>query len=200
MFHSRVIALLVASASVLGLVACTPSDEPKTPTTDAAATVPHQAILDGEWVVTRTVVSSDDASNPARAVGAESVRYMALVRESCGEPLCAGTVSSGTTLEGRETAAFTQVNGGLEYTMTGAIDCMNAATGGVLAVDAFEYSQKATLTIGEYATVDGVDTATTLTGTILYSDTVTAAAVSVGCARAPATVTVEYAVTATRPA
>jgi len=194
MLSRRAVAVLFASTALLALSACT-SGAP-TPDDTAAVTTP-QSDISGEWVVTRTVLSSNDTTNPARAVGATSVRYVLVDRESCDEALCAGTVASGETADAREETALTQTDGGFDYTFTGALDCMNTATGGVLVVDGFDYSQTATLTAGE--TGEGV-VAATLAGEINYTDTVTAAALEAGCTRDPLTVEVTYAVAAVRPA
>lgn len=185
------VALLLAATAVLALSGCTtgapdPDDIP-------AVTTP-QADISGEWVVTRTVVSSNDAANPLHVVGATSVRYISVDREECETALCPGTVSSGSAVESREETELTQTDGGFEYEFTGSLDCMNATTGGVLVVDGFEYTQKAVITA---VAPDGA-AATTLTGTLSYSDTVTDKAVANGCTRDPATVTVEYTLAAVR--
>ena len=190
----RVVAVLAAATALISLSACTAGspDDSKSEVTTA------QADIGGEWVVTRTVVSSNDPSNPAHVVGATSVRYVLVDREECGDAVCDGTVSSGATLETRESTELVQTDGGFDYEFTGGLDCMNATTGAVLAVDGFDFAQKATLTVGEKADVGGVPTASTLTGTISYTDTVTEAALETGCTRDPLTVTVEYAVAAGR--
>ena len=190
----RVVALLLASTALLALSACTtgapaPADTP-------AVTAP-QSDISGEWVVTRTVLTSNDPSVAERAVGATSVRYVLVERDACKKALCDGTVSSGATADAREKTALRQTDGGFEYEFTGSLDCMNTATGGVLAIDGFDYSQKATLTAGE--TGEGV-TAATLSGTITYTDTVTEAALEAGCTRDPLTVDVTYSVAAVRAA
>lgn len=192
MLSRRVVAVLLASTALLALSACTTGTP--APDDSAAVTTP-QADISGEWVVTRTVVSSNDTTNPARAVGATSVRYVLVDRDSCDEALCTGTVSSGATLEDREETPLTQTDGGFDYSFTGALDCMNSTTGGVLAVGGFDYSQTATLTVGEKG---DDDVATTLAGTIEYTDTVSAAALEAGCTRDPLTVEVSYAVAAAR--
>ena len=190
----RVVAVLLAATALISLSACTVGS----PDDSTPAVTTEQADISGEWVVTRTVATSNDLSNPAHVVGAVSVRYVLIDRDSCKTALCAGTVSSGAALEGREKTELTQTDGGLGYTFSGSLDCMNATTGGVLVVDGFEFAQTATLTVGESADVDGTPTASTLTGTIEYTDTVTAEALEAGCTRDPAAVTVEYAVAAVR--
>ncbi|GAB3606336.1 hypothetical protein GCM10027413_17450 [Conyzicola nivalis] len=191
----RVVAFLLASAALVVLSGCTAgASQPD----DTATVTTPQADISGEWVVTRTVTASNDPTNATRAVGATSVRYVLVERDDCGAALCDGTVSSGATLEDREETALTQTDGGFDYGFTGSLDCMNAATGGVLVVDGFAYEQTASLTLGETSEGDGVTTAATLTGTITYSDTVTGAATENGCTRDPLAVEVTYAVAATR--
>jgi hypothetical protein len=192
----RAVVTLFVSTALLALTACTAGAPQKTDT-DAVTT--PQADISGEWVVTRTVVTSNDASNPARAVGATSVRYLSVDRDECDDQLCDGTVSSGATLDDRVQTPLAQTDGGFGYSFAGNLDCMNTATGGVLVVDGFAYSQTAKLVVGATTDVDGEPTAATLTGTIDYTDTPTAAAVDAGCTRDPLTVDVEYTVTATRP-
>lgn len=189
----RVVAILLAATALISLSACTAGSPDSKPAVTA-----EQADISGEWVVTRTVVTSNDVSNPAHVVGAASVRYVLIDRDSCETALCGGTVSSGSAVEGREETELTQTDGGLGYEFSGSLDCMNATTGGVLAVDGFDFSQTATLTVGETADVDGTPTASTLTGTIAYTDTVTQAALDAGCTRDPVAVAVEYAVAAVR--
>jgi hypothetical protein len=191
----RAVALLLASTSLLALSACT-SGAP-TPDDTAAVTAP-QADISGEWVVTRTVSASNDTTNPARAVGATSVRYVLVDRDDCDEALCPGTVSSGAAVDARENTELTQTDGGFEYTFTGALDCMNSTTGGVLFVDGFDYTQTAKLTVGQATDVEGQATASTLTGNLEYTDTGTAAALDAGCTRDPLSVAVSYTVTAVR--
>jgi hypothetical protein len=193
MLSRRVVAILLASTALVALGACT-TGEPR-PDDTATVTKP-QADISGEWVVTRTVTASNDPSNPARAVGATSVRYVLVERDDCGAALCEGTVSSGATLDDREKTDLDQTDGGFAYEFTGSLDCMNATTGGVLAVDGFEFEQKATLDVGE--STGGVPVASTLTGTISYTDAVTESAIENGCTRDPLAVEVTYAVAASR--
>lgn len=198
MVSHRTVALLAAVVGLAALSGCTTGGSGPGSSTDATDSATPQAAISGEWVVTRTVVSSDDATNPARAVGATSVRYVLIERDDCGDALCAGTVSTGTTPDARESTPLTQTDGGLEYALAGILDCMNAATGGVLATGGFDYEQTATLSVGEQADVDGVDTASTLAGTLRYSDTLTERGLENGCVRSPSTVTVEYSLSAVR--
>ena len=187
----RAVAVLFASAALVALGACTTGVP--TPDDTPAVTTP-QPDISGEWVVTRTVTASNDAANPARAVGATSVRYVLVDRDDCDDVLCDGTVASGETLEGREETALIQTDGGFDYEFAGSLDCMNQTTGGVLVVDGFDYTQKASLTA---TSTDGT-TADALTGTIAYTDTVTDAALEAGCTRDPMAVEITYAVAATR--
>lgn len=190
----RAVAVLLAATALVALSACTAG----APDDSEPAVTKQQADIAGEWVLTRTVASSNDPSNPAHVVGATSVRYVLVDRDDCDDALCDGTVSSGAGLEGREAAPLAQTDGGFGYEFTGGLDCLNATTGVVLAVDGFDFAQTATLTVGEAADVGGQPTASTLTGTISYTDTVTEAALDSGCTRDPLTVTVEYAVAAVR--
>ena len=196
MRYRPVVVTLFAATALVALSGCTGGGSQ--PTGTAAVTTP-QADISGEWVVTRTVATSNDASNPARVVGATSVRYLMVDRDDCDEQVCDGTVSSGATLEGRVQTELAQTDGGFDYTFAGNLDCMNSATGGVLVVGGFAYSQTAKLTVGATTDVDGTPTAATLTGTIDYTDSPTADAIEAGCTRDPLTVDVEYTVTATRP-
>jgi hypothetical protein len=192
MAHRRLTAVLLVSAALFGLTACTTA----TPTPDD--TVAAQPDIAGEWVVTRTVVSSDDATNPARAVGATSVRYVSVDRDPCDTSLCTGSVASGETTEDRESTALTQTDGGFEYTFTGSLDCMDTSTGGVLAVGAFGYTQLATLSVASSSGSGADASASSLTGTLEYTDTLTAKAAANGCVRSPVTVTVSYSLSAVR--
>lgn len=193
---SRRAVVVLASASVLAaLTGCTSGAGGSA---EGEAVTTPQSSISGEWVVTRTVVSSDDTSNPARAVGANSVRYLLIERDDCGSALCPGTVSSGATPDARESTELAQTDGGLEYFLSGTLDCLNTATGSVLAVAAFDYRQTAALTVDARSEDSGTDTATSMTGTLSYTDTLTESGSEDGCTRAPGTVTVEYTLSAVR--
>ncbi|GAB2447249.1 hypothetical protein HD599_001577 [Conyzicola lurida] len=191
MLSRPVVALLLASTALLAIAGCT-TGAPDTDSTPVVTT--PQADISGEWVVTRTVVSSTDVTDPLHAVGATSVRYVSVVRDDCETALCPGTVSSGAAMEAREQTDLIQTDGGFGYEFVGTLDCMNTATGGVLVVDGFEYEQTTTFT----AVAPDGGTATTLTGELVYTDTVTPDAVSKGCTRDPSTITVEYSLAAVR--
>lgn len=199
MLSRRVVALLLASVAVVSLSACTTGSPAGSASSSPAVTTP-QADIAGEWVLTRTVVSSNDPTDPAHAVGAASVRLVLVERDSCKTALCPGTVSSGATAEARQKTALVQTDGGFGYTYSGTLNCLNVTTGGVLAVDGFDYTQKIALTVGESADVAGAKSATSLTGTLSYTSTLTDKAAAAGCTRDPAVVTVDYSVTAVRPA
>jgi hypothetical protein len=185
-------AALVVLGALTALSGCTP--ETTAQPDDAAAVTATQASFTGEWVLTRTVVSSDDATNPEHVVGAVSTRAVMLERDSCADALCPGTVTSGATVAARESTPFTQTDGGLTYVFRGSLDCMNTVTGGVLVVDAFDYSQQVVLTTGDV--VDNA--ASSIAGTISYTDTLNQNAIDRGCIRDPSTVNVEYTVTGVR--
>jgi hypothetical protein len=193
--HRRAATLLVAAATIAGLSACTagvPSpDAPATPT----AALPDVA---GEWVVTRTVTASDDSSNPAHAVGAVSQRFLLLEVDSCDADACTGTVSSGPTVDAREEGELTPSDRGFGYRIEGTLDCMDAATGGVLAIGGFSFSQEADLAIDEASGNGDESTAVSLVGTLHHTDSITSDGLADGCSRTPTTATVEYALSAVR--
>jgi len=188
--------VLCALAIAGALSACSTGAAP-TPAQNSAVTTP-QPSLAGEWVLTRTVTASDDTSDAERAVDATSTRFLLIEQTDCGALGCPGTVSSGAAIDARDSTEFEQVDGGLGYTFTGALNCLRQDGGAVLAVDAFTFSQTADLAVVETADLDGVLTATLLEGTISYTDTLTTSAMEQGCSRDPATVTVKYAVSARR--
>jgi len=190
-------ALLVGLSIVLALVGC--GGAPAEPENTAPVVTTPQASLEGEWVVTRTVTASDDPS-PTRAVGAVSTRLVLIEQDDCEDVICAGTVSSGVTVENRESTALDQTDGGLGWTYVGVLDCLKAGTTTVQVPDAFEFEQVTTLTVGETAEVDGELAANTLTGTMTLTDTITEDAADFGCTRVPTSTIVEYTVTAVRAA
>jgi hypothetical protein len=188
-------ALLVGAALVVALSGCS-GEQPAPASTEPVVTTP-QASIAGEWVVTRTVTASDDPA-PSRAVGAVSTRLVLIEQEDCETAICAGTVSSGVTVDDRETTALEQTDGGLGWTYVGLLDCLKAGTTTVQVPDAFEYSQVTTLTVGESADVEAAPTANTLNGTMTLTGTVADDAADFGCTRVPASTTVEYMITAVR--
>ena len=194
--HLRSLAgLAVLAAGLVALSGCTA--QAPTPAPTNTITTP-QASITGEWIVTRTVTASDDASTPSRAVGAESTRLVLIEQPDCTTAPCAGTVSSGSTLDGRESTPLEQIDGGLRWAFDGALDCVRAESDSVLVVDAFTYRQTAQLMVTEREDVDGTDTATRLEGEIDYTDSLTTAGIDGGCLRDPITVTVSYAAVAVR--
>jgi hypothetical protein len=175
--------LLIVGALALGVTACG-AGEPEV--TEPVVTTP-QAALDGEWVLTRTVTASDDPSNPEREVGAVTTRLVSIIQEPCETALCPGTVSSGATVETRQTTDLTQVDGGTEWTFAGFLDCLNDKSGLVQIADAFEFTQFVSLTV-----------ASKLEGTMVFSDSLTLEAHKAGCKRDPLEANVEYSVSAVR--
>jgi len=188
----RIHAVLGVTLVALALAGC--SGDAPAPVETPTLTTP-QASLAGEWVVTRTVTESDDPTTAERAVGSQSVRYVLIEQSTCDSVVCPGTVSSGATLEARETTELTQVDGGLGYTFTGALNCLREDASTVLALDAFTFTQTAALAVVD---VDDSGAASSLDGTITYTDSLTADAQRAGCKRDPATVNVVYSVTAVR--
>ena len=194
---SRVVAaLLAAPLAILMLVGCS-GDPAPAPAPTSTVTTP-QASFDGEWILTRTITASNDVSGETRAVGAVSTRLVLLDQTPCDDIVCPGMVSSGSTLDAREQTPLTQIDGGASWRFTGSLDCMRAESESVLVLDAFDYTQEVELLVAESTDVDGVLTATSLSGSIVYTDTLSQEAIARGCVRDPLETTIEYSVTAVR--
>ncbi|TBN56819.1 hypothetical protein EYE40_05065 [Glaciihabitans arcticus] len=194
---SRIVAaVLAAPLAILTLVGCTGEPAPA-PAPTSTVTTP-QASFDGEWTLTRTITASNDVSGETRAVGAVSTRLVLLDQTPCDAVICPGMVWSGTTADAREQTPLTQIDGGVSWRFTGSLDCMRAESEAVLVLDAFDYSQEVELLVTESADVDGVLTATGLSGSIVYTDTLSKEAIAKGCVRDPVETTIEYSVTAVR--
>ena|GEM_PF-1712497 len=185
--------LVVAAAVLVSIVACTSEPEVVEP----VVTTP-QASLEGEWVLTRTVTVSDDELNPDRAIGAVSTRFVSISQANCETALCPGTVSSGVSTEQRESTELNQVDGGLEWTFVGTLNCINQETGLVQVADAYEFTQSASLTVTETTDEGGVAVASKLEGTMSFTDSLTLEAHQAGCRRDPLVANVEYVITAVR--
>jgi hypothetical protein len=119
-------------------------------------------------------------------------------QETCDTALCPGSVASGVTTEDRESAPFTQTDGGLQWTFDGTLNCLSVATGEVQVADAFSFTTLSVLTVSESADVDGVLTATALAGTMVLTDSLSIDAFDSGCRRDPAETEVEYTLSAVR--
>lgn len=191
---------LVVVGVVLLLAGCgtgTPTPVP----TASSTPINHeeQASIAGEWVVTRTVVSSDDVNNPVHVVGEVSTRLVKFTDVICTDGPCEGMVLSGPTLDVRAVGSFTSSGDVIDYVLTGFLNCLDQATGAVIVPNGYAYTATVRLTV---LATDEVDTtkATTLEGTLSYADTVTDEALGLGCSREPVASTTEFSLTAVRGA
>jgi hypothetical protein len=187
--------LALAVLVVVSLAAC--SGEPEV--VEPVVTTP-QASLAGDWELTRTVVSSNDESNPDRLMGAVSTRVVSITQSACETVLCPGTVSSGPTVESRQTTELAQIDGGAQWVFSGTLDCLNQTSGLVQVSEAFAYTQTVQLLATETEDRGGVNTAIRLEGTITFTDSLTLEAHNAGCKRDPIDASVDYSVVAVRPA
>lgn len=193
--------VLLAAAVVAALTGCTGGGDPTpVPTaSESAVSQEKQATIDGEWVLTRTVVASDDVNNPAHAVAAVSTRYVKFGDVVCPVGACTGGVLSGPTQAVRDSTTFSSSADTITYEFSGSINCLRQDTGEVLVPNGYTYTAKVELRV---ASMDAVLTtkAATLEGTLIYTDTVTNEALAAGCSREPVSTTTEYALTAVRGA
>jgi hypothetical protein len=193
--------ILVAFAALAVLSGCSGGGDPAPVPSGSTSAVSQdkQATIDGEWILTRTVTSTDDVSNPARAVAAVSTRYVKFGDISCPIGPCTGGVLSGPTQTVRDTTTFTSAGDVITYEFSGFINCLRADTGAVLVPNGYSFTASVELKV---VATDAVDTtkASTLEGTLVYTDTVTNEALEAGCSREPVTTTTEYALSAIRGA
>lgn len=186
---------------LVALAGCSGGEDPAPVPTQSASAVSQekQATIDGEWVLTRTVVSSDDVNNPAHAVGAVSTRYVKFGDVVCPVGACSGGVLSGPTQAIRDSTTFTSAADVITYEFSGFINCLRHDTGEVLVPNGYAYTARVELKV---ASMDATLTtkAATLEGTLTYSDTVTNEALAAGCSREPVNTTTEYSLTAVRGA
>jgi hypothetical protein len=143
------------------------------------------------------VTKSDDANNPAHAVGTVSTRFVEFSDVKCAGGPCTGTVFSGPTQAVRDQGTFASSGNTISYTFTGFVNCLRQDTGVVLVPNGYAFTAKVTLTV---ATTDPTDDtrAATLEGTLIYKDAVTNDALAAGCSRDPVSTTTEYALAAAR--
>jgi len=181
----------------LALTGCSGSPAPAPSSSGAAVDNTPQAAINGEWTVTRTVVSTDDAANPAHAVAAVSTRAVQFVDVECFDGPCSGTVQSGPTNAVRETTTFTSSGDVIRYEFTGFLNCLRQDTGAVLVVNGYSYTSTVELKVIANEATDDTK-ASTLEGTMTYTDTLTPEAIEAGCTRTPPTATTEYTLTAVR--
>ncbi len=192
---------LVAVAVLAALTGCSGGGDPAPVPSSSASAVSQekQATVDGEWVLTRTVTTSDDVNNPAHAVGAVSTRYLKFGDVSCPVGACTGAVLSGPTQAVRDVSTFNSSADTITYDFSGSINCLRQDTGAVLVPNGYTYTAHVVLSLVSTDAVDPTK-ASTLEGTLTYSDTVTNEALTAGCSREPVTATTEYALTAVRGA
>lgn len=192
--------LIVAAILLAALTGCSGGPPAPAPTGSGGA-VDHseQSTIDGEWVVTRTVVSSDDVSNPARAVGTVSTRMVKFGDVVCSDGPCTGGVLSGPTQAVREFATFSSSGDTIHIVFEGFVNCLRADTGTVLVPNGYSYTETIELTV---IATDSVDEskATTLNGTLIHTDRITNEALEAGCTREPVSTTTEYSLSAVRGA
>ena len=189
--------LLTAAIVLAALTGC--SGAPTPVSTGSAPAVDHteQSRIDGEWIVTRTVVSTDDASNPARVVGTVSTRLVLFGDVVCEEGPCTGGVLSGPTQAIRENSTFSSSGDTIQFVFEGFVNCLRGDTGAVLVPNGYAYTETVELKVIATDAVDDTK-ATTLDGTLTYTDRVTNEALEAGCTRDPVSTTTEYSLSAVR--
>jgi hypothetical protein len=195
---ATVVALLGATILLAGCSAGTPSVSP----TSSVGPVDHteQSLIDGEWTITRTVVSTDDKNNPAHAVGAASVREVLFSDVECRSGPCTGTVASGPTTAVRDTSSFTSSGNTISYDFTGYLNCLSPADGSVVVSSGYQFQSHVELKVTASTGSGSSQTASHLEGTLHYTDTVTNDALAAGCARVPETSVTEFTLVGVRPA
>jgi hypothetical protein len=190
--------LLTAAIVLAALTGCTGGPPAPVPT-GSGAVVDHteQSRIDGEWIVTRTVVSSDDTANPARAVGTVSTRLVLFGDVVCSDGPCTGGVLSGPTQAIRDATTFSSSGDVIQFVFEGFVNCLRGDTGTVLVPNGYAYTETVELKV--IATDAADDTkASTLDGTLTYTDRVTNEALEAGCTREPVSTTTEYSLSAVR--
>lgn len=185
--------LIVVAA--LSLTGCSGAPTPVPTASETAINHSEQAIVLGEWVLTRTVTKSDDVNNPAHEVGTVSTRLIKFDKVACTEGPCTGTLLSGPTQAVRDSTTFASSGNTITYVFTGFVNCLRQDTGAVLVPNGYSYTAKVSLKV---ASTDPADDsrAATLEGTMTYTDTLTNEAAKAGCSRDPVATTTEYALTA----
>jgi predicted small lipoprotein YifL len=193
-------ALLVAAIVLVALTGCSLGGPSPVPTGSGAA-IDHteQSTIDGEWVVTRTVSSSDEVNNPARAVGTVSTRMVKFSDVLCSSGPCTGGVLSGPTQAVRASTTFSSSGDTIRYVFEGFVNCLRQDSSAVLVPNGYAYTETVQLKV---IATDSVDQskATTLEGTMTYTDRVTNDALKAGCSREPVSTTTAYTLSAVRGA
>jgi hypothetical protein len=196
---SHVVARLIAIVGLsLMLSSCTAGTPTPSPTSTAAVDHTVQALIDGEWVLTRTVSSTDDPNNPARVVGTVSTRALLFSEVDCAKGPCTGKVASGPTAAVRDSTEFESSGNTIAFEFSGYLNCLKPADGTVLVANGFTYHSRIELTVADADEAGRTPRATSLEGRLHYTDTITNEALSAGCTREPAQTTTEYTLTAVR--
>jgi hypothetical protein len=195
----RLSSAVLAAAICLAISGCSAAPEPKPTGSAPAVDSSEQSTINGEWTLTRTVTESDDAGNPAHAVAAVSTRAVLFGDVECAGGPCTGTVKSGPTTAVRDTGTFSSSGDVIRYEFSGFLNCLRQDTGAVLVVNGYAYTAAVELTV---IATDAEDEskASTLEGTLTYTDALTPEAIEAGCTRTPLESTTEYALTAVRAA
>jgi hypothetical protein len=192
-------AVAVVIGALLVLSGCAGAPEPKPTSSGAAVDNTEQSEIEGDWTLTRTVASSDDASNPAHAVAAVSTRALTFAEVTCDNGPCSGSVLSGPTVADRDETTFTSSGDVIRYEFSGFLHCRRLDTGSVLVANGFAYTAVVELTVIA-TSADNDKRASTLEGTMTYTDSLTAEAIEAGCTRDPAEAVTEYTLSAVRAA
>ena len=194
---SRFLPLLAVPVLALALAGCSGAPAPTPSGSSGVVDHTEQSTIDGEWTLTRTVTATDDVNNPAHAVGTVSVRALLFGDVVCDGGPCSGGVLSGPTQGVRDSSTFTSSGNTITYEFTGFLNCIRQDTGGVLVADGYSYTTHVEL---KAIATDAEDDskASTLEGTMTYTDSITATAIEAGCARDPITATTSYDLSAVR--
>lgn len=191
--------ILLAAAVVVALAGCAGAPEPKPTGSAAAVDTSTQSGIEGEWTLTRTVTTTDDAANPLHAVAAISTRSVQFLDVECSNGPCTGSVLSGPTADVRDTTTFTSSGDVIRYEFTGFLNCLRQDTGAVLVANGYEYTSTVVLKVIASDATDDTK-ASTLEGTMTYTDSLTAEAIEAGCTRTPEAATTEYLLSGVRAA
>ena len=195
----RLRSILPIVAVVILLTGCTGQSSPTGAESAPAVDSTEQSDIAGEWTLTRTVTASDDAANPAHAVGAVSTRAVLFADVTCADGPCTGTVQSGPTSAVRETTTFSSSGDTIRYEFKGLVNCLRQDTGAVLVANGYAYTATAEIRV---ISTDATNPtlAATLEGTLTYTDSLTPEAIEAGCTREPLDTTTEYSLSAVRAA
>ena len=190
-------ALLAAAVVLVAVSGCSGGPPSPVPTGTGAIDHSEQSTIDGEWVLTRTVLSTDDTGNPTRAIGTVSTRLLKFADVVCSDGPCTGSVLSGPTQSVRDSTTFSSSGDTIQFLFTGFVNCLRGDTGTVLVPNGYAYTETVELKV---IATDSVllTEATTLDGTLTYTDRVTNEALVAGCTREPVSTTTQYSLSAIR--